>query len=68
MLGGIPLLIVPFILFNLGLAGIVRTGAGSDLWASGIFSAEDDVRRRVLAHGRRFAGRSRRCCFCSWRS
>ena len=36
MLGMIPLLIVPFLLYNLGLAGFLR--AGSDPFATGIFS------------------------------
>ena len=39
MLAGIPLLIVPFILFNLGLAGVFGSGDGSDLWATVVFSA-----------------------------
>ena len=38
MLAGIPLLIVPFILFNLGLAGVFGSGDGSDLWATVVFS------------------------------
>jgi hypothetical protein len=36
MLGMIPLLIVPFLLYNLGLAGFL--GAGSDPYATEIFS------------------------------
>ncbi|MBN9241881.1 MAG: hypothetical protein J0I98_03720 [Mesorhizobium sp.] len=36
MLSSIPLLIVPFVLYNLGLAGLF--GGGDDPWASGIFS------------------------------
>lgn len=37
MLAGIPLLIIPFILFNIGLAGLFGSGAG-DVWASEILS------------------------------
>lgn len=36
MLASIPLLIVPFVLYNLGLAGLF--GGGGDPWASEIFS------------------------------
>ena len=36
MFGAIPLLIVPFVLYNLGLLGIF--GSGDDPWASEIFS------------------------------
>ncbi|THF57104.1 hypothetical protein [Ollibium composti] len=36
MLASIPLLIVPFILYNLGLAGLF--GGGADPWANEIFS------------------------------
>jgi hypothetical protein len=36
MLAGIPLLIVPFILYNLGLAGSFGQDAGSDIWATEI--------------------------------
>jgi len=36
MLASIPLLIVPFVLYNLGLAGLF--GGGDDPWASEIFS------------------------------
>ncbi|MER8831498.1 hypothetical protein [Mesorhizobium sp. M0909] len=36
MFGAIPLLIVPFILYNLGLLGIF--GSGDDPWATEIFS------------------------------
>jgi hypothetical protein len=38
MLAGIPLLIVPFILHNLGLAGSFGQDAGSDIWATEILS------------------------------
>lgn len=38
MLGGIPLLIVPFILYNLGLAGSFGQAEGADVWATEIFS------------------------------
>ena len=37
MLGLVPLLIIPFILYNLGLTGLFGTGAG-DPWASEIVS------------------------------
>lgn len=37
MLGHVPLLIIPFILYNLGLTGLFGTGA-ADLWASEIVS------------------------------
>jgi hypothetical protein len=36
MFGAIPLLIVPFVLYNLGLLGIF--GSGDDPWASEMFS------------------------------
>ncbi|RUU09007.1 hypothetical protein EOD08_35790 [Mesorhizobium sp. M6A.T.Ca.TU.002.02.2.1] len=36
MFGAIPLLIVPFVLYNLGLLGIF--GGGDDPWASDLFS------------------------------
>lgn len=36
MFGAIPLLIVPFVLYNLGLLGIF--GSGDDPWASEVFS------------------------------
>lgn len=38
MLGAAPLLILPFILYNLGLAGFLGAGTGGDPWASEIFS------------------------------
>jgi hypothetical protein len=38
MLSGIPLLIVPFILFNIGLAGLFGSGPDGDPWATEIFS------------------------------
>lgn len=38
MLRSVPLMIVPFVLFNLGLAGLFGTGAGSDPWAAELFS------------------------------
>jgi hypothetical protein len=38
MLGAAPLLIVPFILYNLGLAGFLGVGAAGDPWATEIFS------------------------------
>ncbi len=38
MLASIPLLIVPFILYNLGLAGLFGTGVGGDPWAGEVFS------------------------------
>jgi hypothetical protein len=38
MLSGIPLLIVPFILYNLGLVGSFGQAEGSDIWATKIFS------------------------------
>jgi len=37
MLAGIPLLIIPFILFNVGLAGAFGSGTG-DVWAMQILS------------------------------
>ena len=36
MFGAVPLLIVPFVLYNLGLLGIF--GSGDDPWASEMFS------------------------------
>jgi hypothetical protein len=38
MLSGIPLLIVPFILYNIGLAGFFGDGPEGDPWATEIFS------------------------------
>ncbi len=38
MLAGMPLLIVPFILYNLGLAGFLGVGVENDPWATEIFS------------------------------
>jgi hypothetical protein len=38
MLSGIPLLIVPFVLFNIGLAGFFGDGPEGDPWATEIFS------------------------------
>jgi hypothetical protein len=38
MLGGIPLLIVPFIIYNLGLAGSFGQAEGSDIWAVEVLS------------------------------
>lgn len=38
MLAGIPLLIVPFILYNLGLAGSFGQAEGSDIWETQVFS------------------------------
>ena len=36
MLAGIPLLIMPFILYNLGLAGSFGQAEGGDIWATEI--------------------------------
>ena len=38
MLSSIPLLVVPFILYNLGLAGVFGTGPGGDIWSIELFS------------------------------
>jgi len=38
MLRSIPLMIVPFVLFNLGLAGLFGTNPGGDPWATELFS------------------------------
>jgi hypothetical protein len=38
MLASIPLLIVPFLLYNLGLAGVFGADAGGDPWAEPILS------------------------------
>jgi len=38
MLRNIPLLIIPFIIFNLGLTGIISDAAGTDPWAMAILS------------------------------
>ncbi len=38
MLSGIPLLIVPFIVYNMGLAGFFGDGPEGDPWATEIFS------------------------------
>jgi len=38
MLSGIPLLIVPFVAYNLGLAGSFGVPEGADLWASHVVS------------------------------
>lgn len=37
MLGAVPLLIIPFILYNLGLIASIRS-AGGDIWANELFS------------------------------
>jgi len=38
MLSGIPLLIIPFVAYNLGLAGSFGVPEGGDLWASHVVS------------------------------
>ena len=38
MLASVPLLIVPFILYNIGLAGFLGSGTEADLWAREVFS------------------------------
>ncbi len=38
MLSSIPLLVIPFILYNLGLAGIFGDGPNGDPWATELFS------------------------------
>lgn len=38
MLRSIPLMIVPFVLFNLGLAGLFGTNPGGDPWETELFS------------------------------
>ncbi|OJU52699.1 MAG: hypothetical protein BGO03_06655 [Mesorhizobium sp. 61-13] len=38
MLASLPLLIVPFIIYNLGLAGFFGSGVNGDPWAAEIFS------------------------------
>lgn len=38
MLASLPLLIVPFIIYNLGLAGFFGSGINGDPWAAEIFS------------------------------
>ena len=38
MLSSIPLLVVPFILYNLGLAGVFGAGPGGDPWSIELFS------------------------------
>lgn len=38
MLASIPLLVVPFILYNIGLAGFLGAGAQADPWATELFS------------------------------
>jgi hypothetical protein len=38
MLASIPLLIVPFLIYNLGLAGVFGQGVGGDPWADPILS------------------------------
>lgn len=38
MISGIPLLIVPFIVFNLGLAGLFGAAENGDPWARELFS------------------------------
>jgi hypothetical protein len=38
MLGAAPLLIVPFILYNLGLAGFLGAGVQGDPWSTELFS------------------------------
>ena len=38
MLASVPLLVVPFILYNLGLAGLSGDGPNGDPWATELFS------------------------------
>jgi hypothetical protein len=38
MIASIPLLIVPFILYNIGLAGLWDAGSGGDPWQTEMFS------------------------------
>jgi len=38
MLAAVPLLIVPFLIYNLGLAGVFGNGASGDPWAETILS------------------------------
>lgn len=38
MLRSIPLMIVPFVLFNLGLAGLFGAGSAGDPWTTELFS------------------------------
>ncbi len=38
MLASIPLMIVPFILYNLGLAGLFGGGTAASVWAKNLFS------------------------------
>ena len=38
MLASIPLLVIPFILYNLGLAGIFGDGPNGDPWQTELFS------------------------------
>jgi hypothetical protein len=38
MLASVPLLVVPFILYNIGLAGLFGPGPDGDPWATEIFS------------------------------
>ena len=38
MLGAVPLLTIPFILYNLGLAGFLGAGAAGDPWSAVLFS------------------------------
>ncbi len=38
MLASVPLLVVPFILYNIGLAGLFGSGPNGDPWATEIFS------------------------------
>ncbi len=38
MLSSIPLLVIPFIIYNLGLAGVLGSGSANDPWAVELFS------------------------------
>ena len=58
MLGSIPLLIIPFILYNIGLTGVIGE-AGGDPWTTELFSLRDDVRRHLHHDARRRADRDR---------
>ncbi len=66
MLGMVPLLIIPFLLYNLGLAGLFG-GAAADPFATAIFSADHDVRRRLRACRSAISSSLSPWCYCSSR-
>ena len=68
MLSSIPLLVVSFILYNLGLAGMFGDGPAGDPWQTELFSVQHDVGRRVFHDARHADDRDRAAAASSSRS